>query len=295
MKKVIIAMATSALIAAPLFASDQGHHDSNEMHGGHHTAVSDKVIAEQRETLAKNTKGQGFGPQAPRDIDSAAGNNGRSFSRAPAYTEMNLCNIHFHESAEHKAKDYSHYAGNGDGHGYGSGYQYSGTLSKAELTPVKHNACPSEHGDLEPGDTIEVHYVYTTAQVKPGPTLGSCLSDAIKNPQLRVEAQVYVLVNDKSALDFKALTNFRKVGGLYQATAIPNNTGAPVEYEGSTTGPGYNEKGSPFQVTWGVRPRVAKVNIETVGEWCSGNDFDEDHGHGVRNLVMNPDLLSVID
>jgi len=292
MNKVMIAMATSVLFAAPAFASEHGH-GSSEMHGGH-TAVADEVIAEQREALAKNTEGQGFGPQSPRDIDAEAGNNRRIFNRAPASTEMNLCNIHFHESAEHKAKDYSHYAGNGNGEGSGSGYKYSGTLSKAELAPVKHNACPSAHSDQEPGDTIEVHYVYTTAQVKPGATLGACLSDAIKNPQLRVEAQVYVLVNDKNALDFKELTSYKKVDGLYQATGIPDNTGVPVQYEGSTTGPGYNEKGSPFQVTWGVRPHVAKVNIETVGTWCEGNDFKEDHGHGVRNLVVNPDLLSAM-
>ena len=58
--------------------------------------------------------------------------------------------------------------------------------------------------------------------------------------------------------------------------------------------PGYNESGSPFQVTWNVRPQVAKVNIQSVATWCTGNDFDEDHGHGVRNLVVNPDLLSQI-
>jgi hypothetical protein len=36
------------------------------------------------------------------------------------------------------------------------------------------------------------------------------------------------------------------------------------------------------------------VNIESVGRWCQGNVFDEDHAHGVRNLVVNPDLLSRI-
>jgi len=81
---------------------------------------------------------------------------------------------------------------------------------------------------------------------------------------------------------------------MQQALNIPGATGTPVQYAGSTTGPGYNEKGSPFQVTWSVRPRVAKVNIETVGEWCKGNVFNEDHAHGVRNLVTNPDLLSRI-
>ena len=48
----------------------------------------------------------GFGPQTPRDIDQTNGDNKRVFSLAPPSNEMNLCNIHFHNSAEHKAKDF---------------------------------------------------------------------------------------------------------------------------------------------------------------------------------------------
>lgn len=295
MNRILFTFTMSALMATSAIAGEGGHgHDKKEMHGVHE-AVSDAVIAQQRRALARNTEGRGFGPQSPRDIDSRAGRNPRIFSAAPPYGKMNLCNIHFHKNAEHKGRNFSVYAGNGDGHGYQSGYKYSGHLSASELAPTRHRICPSEHGDLKPGDTIEVHYVHTTAQVEPGPTLGSCLSEAIKNPQLRVETQVYVLVNDKNALDFMQLTRYEKVSGYHQATNIPANTGTPVEYAGSTTGPAYNEKGSPFQVTWSVRPQVAKVHIETVGEWCKGNVFNEDHAHGVRNLVMNPDLLSAID
>lgn len=218
-----------------------------------------------------------------------------TFATAPDSKNMNLCNIHFHKNAEHKCGEFNEYAGNGDGHGYHSGYKYTGSLTRSELSSVNSKICPSKHGDLTPGDTIEVHYVYSTASVKPGPTLGACLSDAINNPQLRVEAQVYVLVNDANALDFKQLTAHGSHNGLQQALGIPNNTGTPVNYIGSTTGPGYNEKGYPFQVSWSVRPKVAKVNINTVGEWCKGNVFKEDHAHGVRNLVKNPNLLSTIE
>ncbi|MDQ6954572.1 MAG: delta-class carbonic anhydrase [Mariprofundaceae bacterium] len=300
MKKILIALAATALMGAPAFASDHGHseghgHAKGNAHASH-AVVADSVIAKQRKALAKSTKGKGFGPQSPRDIDALAGANKRLFNVAPAYTEMNLCNIHFHKNAEHKAKDFGIYAGNGNGEGYQSGYRYdTALLSKAELAPAKHKTCDSAHSTLMPGDTIEVHYVHTTAQVKPGPHLSSCLSEAIKNPQLRVETQVFVLVNDKHAASFKDLTKYGKAkSGLYQATGIPNNTGAPVQYAGSTTGPDYNEKGSPFQVSWSVRPHVAKVNIATVGKWCEKNNFNEDHGHGVRNLVNNPDLLSAI-
>ena len=284
--EAIIILATAALL--PMYASAKGNsHDS-------HGVVSDKVISEQRAKLAANTNGKGFGPQSPRDIDVAVGSNPRSFNAAPSSTEMNLCNIHFHKNAEHKGGEFTKYAGNGDGHGFQSGYEYSGSLSASELKTAGHDICPSKHGALSAGDTIEVHYVYSTAQVKPGPTLGSCLSEAIKNPQLRVETQVYVLVNDTNAPDFGNLTTHGKKNGLYQAMNIPGNTGTPVQYAGSTTGPGYNEKGSPFQVSWSVRPNVAKVSIESVGKWCTGNVFNEDHAHGVRNLVTNPDLLSNI-
>lgn len=261
-------------------------------HGAH--AVSDAVIQQQREQLAKNTAGMGFGPQAPRDIDVLQGQNTVAFATAPASTEMNLCNIHFHQNAEHKGGEFTQYAGNGDGKGFFSGFEYAGTLDQAELKPVKHDICPSDHGGLNPGDTIEVHYVYSSAQITPGPTLNSCLNKSIMNPQLRVEAQVYVLVNDDKAADFGELTKYSQKAGLYQADNIPTTTGAPVQYTGSTTGPAYNEQGSPFQVSWSVRPKVAKVNIETVGEWCKGNTFKEDHAHGVRNLVTNPELLSKI-
>ena len=162
------------------------------------------------------------------------------------------------------------------------------------MAPLAAPIGVSEYGSLEPGDTIEVHFVHSTAKVTPGPTLGACLSEALINPQLRVETQVFVLVNDSNALDFTELTAIGEVNGYQQALNIPANTGAPVQYPGSTTGPGYNVAGSPLQVSWSVRPRVAKVNIETVGAWFSDNVFDEDHAHGVRNLVVNPDLLSDI-
>lgn len=258
-------------------------------------AVADEVIAAQRAALEANTTGLGYGPQAPRDIDDLYGESPVLFTAELPTTAMDLCNIHFHENAEHKGGEFTEYAGNGDGHGYGSGYKYVGELSAAELTATTEEICPSDHGSLEPGATIEVHYVHSTAQVNPGPTLGSCLNDAIANPQLRVEAQVYVLVNDDEALDFADLTAHEKTTGKNQALNIPTDTGTPITYTGSTTGPDYNEAGSPFQVSWSVRPLVAKVNIATVGEWCKGNVFEEDHAHGVRNLVQNAKLLSTIN
>ncbi|QKK03329.1 MAG: hypothetical protein HND55_12080 [Pseudomonadota bacterium] len=279
---VLVAIMTLPL---PTLADD---HSTN-------TQVPDRVIAQQREALARNTEGAGFGPQSPRDIDSVAGNNARVFSLAPAYGQMNLCNIHFHTHAEHRGGQFTTHAGNGDGRGYGTGYRYSGELTNAELTPIAQPVCPTDNGALSPGDTIELHYVYSTAQVQPGPTLGACLSETTGNPQLRVETQVYVLVNDTTARNFIELTEVGMVAGYHQALNIPDDTGQPIQYAGSTTGPDYNEQGSPFQVTWSVRPEVLRVDIASVARWCRDNVFDEAGGHGVRNLVTDPDLLSPID
>ncbi len=256
--------------------------------------VSDEVVTEQRAALAAATDGKGYGPQSPRDIDSAEGTNHRAFSTAPAVTEMTLCDIHFHENAEHKGGEFTAYAGNGDGHGYGTGFKYSNKLTAAEMAPVDHKIGESEHGDLVPGDTIEIHFVHSTAQATLGPSLGTCLSEAIGNPQLRVETVVAVLVSE-GGTNFTEMANIQELNGLNQVPNLPNDLGTPVVYDGSTTGPSYNEKGSPFQVTWSVRPNVAKLDINSVDAWMKNNPFGEDHAHGVRNLVMNPDLLSKIN
>ena len=85
------------------------------------------------------------------------------------------------------------------------------------------------------------------------------------------------------------------VNGFHQANSIPSNTGAAVEFLGSTTGPSYTDKQcSPLQVTWAVRPQCAKVDINSLATWCEDNVFEEDHAHGVRKLVTDPKLLSPI-
>ena len=285
MKKVFVLSLLSCVAAGLVHARDAGHHEH----------ADEAVIAAQNAALEKNTAGKGFGPQSPRDLASKKGSNKRVFSNAPAFQQMNLCNIHFHKNAEHKGGEFTTFAGYGDGHGFQSGYKYSGTLAAAEAKPLDAEVCQSEHGGLQVGDTVELHYVHSSAQVVPGPTLNSCLSEADINPQLRVEAQVFVLVNDPKAADFNALTKIGEVNGYQQALNIPKNAGKPIHYVGSTTGPAYNEKGSPLQVSWSVRPRVVKVNAESVGQWCKGNVFNEDHAHGVRNLVVNDALLSPIN
>ena len=138
---------------------------------------------------------------------------------------MNLRNIHFHKGAEHKGGELTTYAGKG----YGSGYFYNCEFSQAKFAPLDYSIRQPEHGDLQPDDTIEVHYVHTSAKVEAGPTLGACLSEAIKNPQFRVKPQVYVFVNDERAVDFMYLTALAAVNGFHQTVNIPTDTDIPIK------------------------------------------------------------------
>ena len=167
MKKNIVLLTLTLLISVHANAKD--------------TVVSDQVVADQRAALESNTQDKGFGPQSPRDIDSVMGTNSRFFNEAPAYTEMNLCNIHLHKNAEHKGGEFTLYAGNGDGKGYHSGHKYSGQLSAAESVLLDTEVCSStEHGGLQVGNTIEVHYVHSSAKIQPGHTLIDLLKQAFK-------------------------------------------------------------------------------------------------------------------
>ncbi|MBN8892871.1 MAG: hypothetical protein J0H91_21525 [Rhodospirillales bacterium] len=236
----------------------------------------------------------GFGPQAPRDISSPAGSNAQVFTPAPPYRQMNLCNLHTHTNAEHKGPGFSVFAGAGK---YG-GYQCNETasLTKTELEDPAHGH-GAFHG-VKPGDTIEVHWVYTSCMVPPGEGLGACMSTTCQNPELRVETQVFLVVNDKNALDFNDFTNASQmVNGHYQAKSLPTGTGTPVVYAGSTTGSDYTQSAcSPLQVTWSVRSRCARLDIGSLNRWAeAGNVFKESHSHGVRQLVTAPALLAPIE
>jgi hypothetical protein len=275
-----------SLASAPSFA---------DLAEGHAVkAVSDSVITSQRAELSKAAIDGYFGPQSPRDIESPNGVNKIAFNSAPGRARMNLCNIHFHSAAEHRGGQFTSYVGNGDGKGNGTGFKYNGRLTAAELEPVHEKVGSAVHDALVPGDTIEIHFVHSTAHVKPGPTLAACLSKENGNPQLRVEAVVAVLVNDRNAADFTKMTQLSIVNGYNAAPNIPDNLGKPVSYAGSTTGPNYNLKPSSLQVTWNVRPNVVKVDILSLASWLRSNPFDEDHAHGVRNLVIDTALLSRI-
>jgi hypothetical protein len=234
------------------------------------------------------------GPQTPRDIASAYGLNPIKFAIAPAPEALNLCNIHTHTNAEHKAPGFNVYAGDGPTGGYRC--NETDELTEAELVDPANGE--GAFSGVKPGDTIEVHWVYSSCDVAPGEGLGSCLSDTCENPTLRVEAQAFQVVNDASAIDFNDYVYENTVvDGFHQPKTLPAGTGTPVVFRGSTTGPSYDQSTcSPLQVTWSVRPMCARVDISSLNEWASkGNVFNETKSHGVRALVTAPELLSQIE
>lgn len=231
------------------------------------------------------------GPQTPRDISSASGLNRVSFDRAPPAAELNLCNIHTHTNAEHKGPGFSLFVNDSDQGGYAC--NETADLTAAELAPLD-----GAYKGVKPGDTIEVHWVHSSCPVAPGEGLGSCLTDECTDPLLRVEAQTFLVVNDRQAADFM---DFAYGGtlrdGRHQARRLPSDTGLPVEFLGSTTGPSYDQSTcSPMKVTWSVRPMCKKLDIASLHRWAeSGNVFNETKSHGVRQLVTAPELLSPIE
>lgn len=233
----------------------------------------------------------GMGPQTPRDISSVAGLNAVTFPIAPPASSMNLCNIHTHTHAEHKGPGFSIFIDAGDTGGYAC--NATADLTDAELMPAA-----GAYQGVVPGQTIEVHWVHTTCDTAPGEGLGACVPDSCTDPRLRVEAQTFLVVNDPNALDFTRMAEvIEEKGGFYQAGMIPSDTGTPVSFRGSTTGPSYTQAVcSPAQVTWNVRPDCAKLDIHSLHRWAAdGNVFNETKSHGVRQLVTAPELLAPIE
>lgn len=275
--KYTFALAASALVLAGCTTDTTATTETAE-------TVTETVTASTDLCLAS-------GPQTPRDISSKMGLNPISFDVAPAASEMNLCNIHTHTNAEHKGPGFSVFVDASDN----GGYACNGTddLTEAELT-----AAPGAYQGVVPGQTIEVHWVHTSCEATPGEGLGACVPEGCTDPLLRVEAQTFLVVNDSNALDFtKMAYGGNMVDGKHQAKMIPSDTGTPVSFLGSTTGPSYTQSQcSPAQVTWNVRPQCAKLDINSLHKWAEdGNVFNETKSHGVRQLVTAPELLSPIE
>lgn len=281
MRNLMMAAAAGSILAA---CTNTVPTDVTEEPG----AATTEAVAAVEETVADLCLDAG--PQTPRDISNIAGLNTVTFPQAPAASAMNLCNIHTHTNAEHKGPGFSVFVDATDNGGYAC--NETADLTEAELAPA-----PGAYQGVVPGQTIEVHWVHTTCDTQPGEGLGACVPETCTDPLLRVEAQTFLVVNDGNALDFTEMAVVvDEKGGYYQAGMIPSNTGTPVTFAGSTTGPSYTQAVcSPAQVTWNVRPMCAKVDINSLNKWAAeGNVFNESKSHGVRQLVTAPELLSPI-
>ena len=229
------------------------------------------------------------GPQTPRDISSGFGLDPYTFAMAPPSSEMNLFKIHSHTQAEHRGPGFSIAVNDGKD---GFACNDSRDLTEAELKPA-----PGAFKGVKPGDTVEVHWVHTSCAATPGEGLGACVPEGCANPVLRVEAQVFLVVNDSHALDFMNMAyQGNTVNGLHQARSLPVSTGTPVQFLGSTTGPSYTESTcSPAHVTWSVRPQCERLDIQSLHTWAeSDNVFKETKSHGIRELVTSPQILAPI-
>ncbi len=244
-------------------------------------ALAGSAFANDHKHAAPKAQNQciGSGPQAPRDIDVLAGSNQVTFAEAPAFADMDKCNIHFHWNAEHKAAAYSTYVEDGDHSGWACQEPAAGRIGNEH---AEYNQCKG----IAEGDTIEVHWVYTTCDVESegvqpvGGGLSACMTSTCSNPELRVAAQVFVLA---------------KNGELKFSESPLTYKDPSVVYIGSTTGPTFNnEHCSPFQVTWDVKTSCKTLDIDSFSKWCSDNKYGENHAHGVRKLVTPKKLLSTI-
>ncbi len=257
MRSILVALVISMGLVGTVYARDKSH----------------SAPAEENQCI-------GAGPQSPRDIDNIAGTNAVIFGATPSINDMNICNVHFHRNAEHKAAAYSTFVKDGSNSGWACKEPAAGRTGKDH---VEYNGCQG----IAEGDTIEVHWVHTscdteTKGVKPlGSGLNACLTTICPNPQLRVVAQVFVV---------------QKGGKLKFPDTVPVSHKDPtVVYTGSTTGTSWNNNHcSPLQVTWDVKTTCDTLNIDDFSKWCSKNKYNDNHAHGVRDLVTKESLLSNI-
>lgn len=292
MKHILLAAAAGTILAACVNTTTDEAVEDTEIAAAEAATELEEMVEEVAEEVIADAEPAlcvGAGPQTPRDISNIAGLNTVTFPKAPAASSMNLCNIHTHTNAEHKGPGFSVFVDASDN----GGYACNGT---ADLTEAELAASEGAYQGVQPGQTIEVHWVHTTCETTPGEGLGACVPEGCTDPLLRVEAQTFLVVNDENALDFTEMAAVvEEKGGYYQAGMIPSDTGTPVTFPGSTTGPSYTQAVcSPAQVTWNVRPMCAKLDINSLHAWAEGNVFNETKSHGVRQLVTAPELLSPI-
>lgn len=297
-------IAVGALVALGAAVAANAQHASPPKGGGHDSKAPAGHAAAGHGTAktAACTLGQ-IGPQSPRDITKKDGSNAKATFEMRPSSAMNLCNIHFHNNAEHKAPAFNVSAGP-------AGFRCTTTIPadmKAADPQLRKGACG---GTVRPGDTIEVHWVFTSCPVRPGSSLDACSTAACQHPHLTVESQVFLVVNGAAKApgvqSFLEYGTAVQKGGFWQPKSLPQ-TDNSVRYRGSTTNPSYNEKSScsPSNVAWNVRQSCATLDIRSLDAWCTAANspfrpeeagkLKDIEGHPPRGLVTHSNLLSKIN
>lgn len=244
-----------------------------------------------------------IGAQSPRNILILSG-SAPAVALPATTTPYNLCNLHFHKGAEHM----SPFMPTGNlplGFSIaapGGGYQCDRTsyLSPAQLAEPARPAGKKKCENVKAGDTIEVHWVFSSCDVTPGRNLGACTKEG-QTCALRVESQVFTLVNDANAKKFGTYSPEAKSKAPIASVTLPD--GERVVYRGSTTNPAYNtsDKCSPVNVMWGVRKQCELLDVSSLHDWCEENEKEsspfsgQKEGHDPRGLVTRLELLAPIN
>lgn len=236
------------------------------------------------------------GPQSPRDVTGVDGSNPykvEGLQRTTSTEGMRICNVHFHRFAEHRSEGQYDVDKGREGWACRSAGASSGD----------GQAAPDENGGLDEqapahdGDTVEVHWAYTTcpqqlideqiaAALEKDPKAITGLAPcACPGAEIVFEARIFRISKD-SGLD--TLSN-----------TPPPPTGELARYFGSTTGAVYNGTCSPIQSGWRVDRSCGELKLSALEAWLQDPRgailFNESKPHGVRELVTDPKILSRLE
>lgn len=262
------------------------------------------------------------GPQSPKDLTTDRISDGNRFSAAPVMhrkqmNDMELVNVHFHLGAEHKSDAYNSNAVSDSGttftaggHDVRAGWWATGTAADFHSTRASATPVGSPCEDLYVGDTIEVHWVHSSAGKQAAGSddpEGTHLTDGLGNaangrnllnPMLHVEGTVYSIVSDDTAETvFDPGKNEPEKNKTLLDYHMPKaGENDYVRYVGSSTGQSFtgnfaakDQLCSPYVINWGVDLRLHKVKNTTMVELCQAlkknNIVTDLKPHGSRVLL----------
>ena len=201
-------------------------------------------------------------PQSPRDVSSDYFGQLKPRSDALEFEDVKRLvqvNTHFHGPAEHRSE------GEYDGRRHDEEGFHCDKL-EASLSPMQRRPFEFRHcKDVKVGSTYELHWVYSSGGVTIGEGLGGAF-DRQANPNIIVQSQVYVVVNDHRY-------NAHDLVHGWNETLATNK----VRYLGSTTGPSFNNVNcSPNEVTWHVDQKCQLISAYSLDQLCK--ELAEEYG-----------------